>query len=186
MIWRKVGTLLFVVCLFSGQAFAAKVEGAKFPDEVKIADHELVLNGAGRRTFFGIGAYVAGLYLEQKSSDAAKIVDADEPMDIRLVVTSFMVSRNMMKDGFLVDFKKNGTDTAPIKSKIDEFVASFDGLKDHDIYDFAYVPNEGVEVLRNGKTLSVVRGIEFKKALYAIWLGQEPVQKELKEGMLGK
>jgi hypothetical protein len=32
----------------------------------------------------------------------------------------------------------------------------------------------------------VIEGLDFKKALYGIWLGDKPVQKELKAMMLTK
>jgi hypothetical protein len=32
----------------------------------------------------------------------------------------------------------------------------------------------------------VIDGLDFKRALFGIWLGDKPVQKELKDKMLGK
>ncbi len=47
----------------------------------------LVLNGLGLRTKFVVKVYVAGLYLEQKSSDANAILKADAP---KRLVMQFM------------------------------------------------------------------------------------------------
>ena len=44
----------------------------------------------------------------------------------------------------------------------------------------------GVIVNKNGKLLTTIRGLEFKKALFGIWLGEKPADKNLKKGMLGK
>jgi hypothetical protein len=92
-----------------------------------------------------------------------------------------------MKRGFLESFKKTApVNPVPLKSNLDTFVACFNGLKNHDVYDFAYIPGKGVEVSRNDKVLSLIQGDDFKKALYGIWLGPKPAQNDLKDRMLGK
>ena len=108
-------------------------------------------------------------------------------MDVKLQITSGMVTPDNMKSAIMKAFEKstNG-DTAPLKARIDAFVATFKGLSNHDVYNFAYVPGKGVEVSGNGVTLLVIEGLDFKKALYGIWLGDKPVQKELKAMMLAK
>lgn len=108
-------------------------------------------------------------------------------MDIKLQITSVIVSPNEMKKAILEAFKKstNGN-MAPLKAKIDAFVEIFKELRNHDTYDFAYIPGKGVVVSRNGADSSLIEGLDFKEALYGIWLGDKPVQQELKIGMLGK
>ncbi|MGC9195726.1 MAG: chalcone isomerase family protein [Syntrophobacteraceae bacterium] len=187
MISKKACVVLLSLVILTAPAFAATIAGLQFPDKINLAGQELVLNGGGKRTDYGIGVYVAGLYLKQKSADAASIVAADQPMDVKMQITSFMVTPMNMKDGFEDSFKKSATgDTASIQSKIDSFGSSFKGLQNHDIYDFAYVPGKGVEVSRNGKLVNTIAGMDFKKALFGIWLGPKPVLSSLKEGMLGK
>ena len=55
-----------------------------------------------------------------------------------------------------------------------------------DVYDFVYVPGKGVEIYKNGQMASTIQGLEFKKALFGIWLCNKPAQESLKEEMLGK
>ena len=43
-----------------------------------------------------------------------------------------------------------------------------------------------MSVIRNGEVKVVVPGLAFKKALFGIWLSDDPVQDDLKEGMLGE
>jgi len=187
MILRKAFVVLSVVFFLAAPAFAVEVKGVKFPDKVQANGQDLTFNGGGERTEYGFQVYVAALYLKRKSSDAARIVAADELMDVKLQITSFMVTEDNMKSGIIEAFKESATgDIAPLKAKIDAFVGTFKGLRDHDVYDFAYVPGKGVEVSGNGVILSVIEGLDFKKALYGIWLGDKPVQKELKAMMLTK
>ncbi len=187
MILKKAFVALFVVFFLAAPAFAADVGGVKLPDKVQVNGQDLTFNGGGVRTSMGFDVYVVALYLKQKSADAAAIVAADEPVDVKIEITSFMVTQDNMSGGFMEAFKQTATgDIAPLKAKIDTFVGTFKGLREHDVYDFAYVPGKGVEVSVNGKASSVIEGMDFKKALYGIWLGEKPVQKDLKVKMLGK
>ena len=51
-------------------------------------------------------------------------------------------------------------------------------------YTLAYEPGVGTTMYRNAEVAVVVEGLEFKKALFGIWLGDKPVQANLKKGML--
>ncbi len=187
MVWRKIAAAILVMCFLTAPAVAAEVEGIKFPDTVNFGGRALVFNGGGKRTFYGIGVYVAGLYLEGKSGEGEKIADADEPMDIRLEITSMLVTSTNMASGFLEAFKKSATvSNAAIKGQIATFVSCFKGLHNHDVFNFVYLPGKGVQVIRNDKAISLIQGLKFKRALFGIWLGSKPVQKDLKKRMLGK
>ena len=39
---------------------------------------------------------------------------------------------------------------------------------------------------KNGNKKGSIAGLEFKKALFGIWLGDKPADDDLKTGMLGK
>ena len=58
---------------------AATLAGVTLPDSTQVAGKTLVLNGVGLRTKFVVKVYVAGLYLEQKSSDPNAILKSDSP-----------------------------------------------------------------------------------------------------------
>jgi len=77
--------------------------------------------------------------------------------------------------------------TAPYKEKIDTFIAVFkDNIKIGDVYDMVYIPGEGTKVYKNKELKSTVKGLDFKKVLFGIWLGNKPADKGLKDLMLGK
>jgi len=184
---KKIFVVLLAAFFLASSAFALEVGGVNLPDTLKAAETDLVLNGAGQRTKFFIKAYVGGLYLKQKSSDAPKILDADEPMAVSLQITSGIISSKMMeeavREGFENSLKGNIT---PLKDKIDAFVNIFKAkINKGDLYEFYYVPGKGLEVYKNKALSSVIEGLDFKKALFGIWLGDKPAQKDLKEHMLG-
>jgi hypothetical protein len=169
-------------------ANAKEIAGVNLPDILELGGAKLVLNGAGVRTKFFIDLYVAGLYLEQKSHNAEKIIEADEPMAIRLhIVSSKITSEKMEKatrEGFV---KATGGNVAPIKGQIENFISVFrDQINENDVYDLVYAPNKGVEVYKNAAHSSLTPGLDFKQALFAIWLSEKPAQRSLKKKMLGK
>jgi len=47
------------------------------------------------------------------------------------------------------------------------------------------IPGKGVEVQVKGKVKGVIPGRAFARALWSIWLGPNPPNEELKEGLLG-
>lgn len=158
------------------------------PGKVKVGEQSLNLNGAGirKKAFFKL--YVAGLYTVKKGKDANAFINADEPIGIRLQITSGMVSSDNMSEAIADGFAKStGGKTAPLQARIDRFVATFkkDPITEGNVFELFYVPGKGVETYKNGKLLTTIEGLDFKKALFGIWLGGDPVDSDLKVGLLG-
>ncbi len=164
------------------------VGGVKVSPTLKVSDKILELNGAGIRKKLFIEVYVGALYVTKKSKDGAALAKANEPMASRLTITSGMVTSEKMYEATIEGFKKStGGKTAPIQSSIDKFVALFkkEPITKGDVFDMVYLPSTGVTVSKNGKILETIPGIEFKTALFGMWLGNDPVDTGLKDGMLG-
>ena len=178
---------IVVTCMFVLLSISA-INAVDLEKSFKKDDINLILNGQGVRDKFFIDLYVAGLYLEEKSSDFQKIINADEPMNIRLHIVSSLITSQKMEDGTREGFENstNG-DIEPIKEKIEAFLVVFmEEIKENDIYDFLYIPNNGVLIYKNDVLKTTINGLNFKKALYGIWLGEKPAQNSLKKDMLGK
>ncbi len=185
---RSILSVLAAVLMMSSPAAAEKVGGVELSDALSQEGSQLVLNGAGIRKKAFLKLYVGSLYLKEKQQDAARIVSADEPMAIRLHIVSGLVSQKKMLAATDEGFKKaTGGDTAPIAERIARYNACFsDEIKKHDIYDMVYKPGEGVKVLKNDALKGTIEGLDFKKALFGIWLSDTPADKGLKKGMLGQ
>jgi hypothetical protein len=158
------------------------------PDSLQAGGAALLLNGAGVRTKYFMDLYVGGLYLKQQQGDAEKIIAGDEPMAIRLHIISSLITSEKMeaatREGFI-----NATvgATAPLAGRIESFIGVFrEKIHKEDVYDFVYAPGAGTKISKNGKLKTTSEGIDFKKALFGIWLCAKPAQASLKEQMLGK
>ena len=164
------------------------VDAAGLPASLKIGGNELILNGSGARKKGFLQLYNGGLYLTKKSNDPKTIIDADDPMAIRIHVTSRFVSQSNMLAALDEGFQ-NSTDgrVDPIQDKIGKFKLLFsETISRGDTFDIIYVPTKGVFVGKNGKIKGVVEGLAFKKALFGIWLSEKPSDQGLKRAMLGK
>lgn len=165
------------------------INGVSLPATMKAGDQNISLNGGGIRKKLFFKLYVGGLYVQSRSSDAKAIINADEAMAVKLEITSGMISSENMSEAINEGFEKS-TDgnTAPLKDKISKFVDTFkkSEIVEGNVFDVIYVPGTGVQSYKNGELQSTIEGLDFKKALFGIWLCDEPADEDLKEKMLGK
>ena len=187
---KALTSLLLVVSIafITSPAYAKKLRGIELAETANIGGNDLVLNGAGVRTKLVIKLYVGSLYTTSKSNDADAILAADEPMAIRLNIISDLLTKKKMVKSLKTGFKKStGGDTAAIQPQIDQMLGLMQGkIGTKDQYTLNYKPGSGTHVSKNGEEVGVVEGLEFKKALFGIWLSGSPAQASLKAGMLGK
>lgn len=178
---------LLLAGALSMPVMAADVDGVEIADSLEANGTELTLNGAGTRSKWFIDLYVGGLYLESANRDAGAVLVADEPQAIGLTITSGRINSDNMTEATLEGFEAS-TDgnTAPIQDEIDALMTVFESeISEGDVFDLIYLPGNGVQVYKNGDAVGEpVGGLDFKRALFGIWLSDSPVQDSLKAGML--
>lgn len=186
---KKLLILLIAAVAVNSAVAQTEVGSVTLPNTVNFGGEDLMLNGAGiRKKAFVLKLYSGGLYLQNKSSNANDIVNADETMAIKLVITSSFVSSEAMSDavreGF--DASMNGN-TSSLSSEIEKFIGFFsEEIVEGNTFDITYQKGAGVVAYKNGKELGTISGMAFKKALFGIWLGNDPADSKLKKAMLGK
>jgi len=174
---------------------AKDVAGIDTPDTITVGQDTLILNGAALREKYAIGVdvYIGGLYLLNKSSDAMKIINADETMAIKLHLLRSVDSKDF-SDSTLAGFKEScstiGIDQKSIAKEIDLFLTVFtEGIAKNDIFDITYSKDNGIQVFKNkSKTPKVtIKNYTVKKALFGVWLTirSEDKLNVLRKGMLG-
>ena len=179
---------LLLTAALSAPASALEVEGVDVPDTYSAMGTELKLNGAGTRSKWFMDLYVGGLYVPSTINDGQAIINADEPQAITLHIISGMITSDKMKSATMEGFENStGGDLAAIRSEVDAFLDVFsEEIKDGDVFDLVYLPGEGTRVLKNGEARATIGDLAFKKALFGIWLSDQPAQEDLKEKMLGQ
>ncbi len=185
---KKFAIYFILLMIIPSIALAVNISELNIPSTITFGKYKLILNGAGFRKKLFIKVYAGALYLKQKESDAEKVINADEPMAVRMVFVYHEVSSKKLVKAWNEGFEKVlGDDVKKLESKINAFNSCFSqSAKKGDIYDIVYLPEKGIEVYINSKLVTTIKGLDFKKALFAIWLGEKPADSGLKKKMLGK
>ena len=162
---------------------AAEVAGVKVDDKIRVGSSDLVLNGAGLRSKVFIKVYVGALYVGQKATSPAAIVDSTQPrrMVMRMMRDLDADSLNSALDDGL---KNNHTPAEPQADSLAAIMKAIGKAREGDTItiDFSV---DGVAVGLNGETRGKVAGVGFAKALLKVWLGEKPVDASLKKALLG-
>jgi len=167
------------------------------------ASDTLVLNGSGLRTKMILGAmYDLSLRVPSalKGADAPTLIEADEPMELVLTLRSSLINRKRFvhatgggfakaaKSGYKTDQQEAflGQFDKIVFRKGDIILMSYgdDGLTT--LYQKKKTPKKGEDPAFSDTILGSLPGLDLKKALFAIWLGDAPVQASLKKELLGE
>jgi chalcone isomerase-like protein len=184
----RQATLLVLAVVLALPAAAAELEGVQLPDQVTVSGRTLVLNGLGLReaTVLMVNVYVAGLYVEARSSDPAAILEPAQP---KRLVMKFVrsVGKEKLAEAFTEGFDKNAGDgRAAIAPGLAALNAAMADVKKEDVIVLTYLPDTGVTVSVKGKDSAVIPGADFQRVLFSIWLGANPPNVSLREGLLGR
>jgi hypothetical protein len=183
----RIATLLITLAL-AAPATAGTKSGVTMPDTVTLGDKKLTLNGMGLReaTMLKVDVYVAGLYVENVSSDPAKIVASNELKMIKLRFKR-SVGHDDITKAWNEGFAHNATvPVETLKSQIAQLNSWMPSFSKGDTLTFIVMPGTGVAVDVNGARKGVIANDNFARSLVAIWLGPKPPTGSLKSGMLGK
>ena len=179
---------LAAVCLSGPTARAAEIEGVGFADRLSVQASELRLHGTGllRYRVF-IKGYVAALYLGESFRGEAtpRNVLADVPR--RLEIEYFWaIPANEFAKATAEGISRNSDPATfeSLRSRIDRISGLYEDIEPGDRYAITYAPGVGTELAINGRRLGVVEGADFSAALFAIWVGDEPIDESLRRQLL--
>ncbi|MES2236724.1 MAG: chalcone isomerase family protein [Pseudomonadota bacterium] len=176
---------------------AVTVAGIKFDETAKIGGGDTVLNGAGVRGVMFLNAYVIGLYLTTRQTDAAAAYQVPGAKRLRVVVLMESPAERLAQSlGKGIEKNHDTEAMVLLKPRLDVFKAALLTLgtaHSGDVADFDWLPkgkNEKDGVLRltiNGKRYGEdIAGEDFYQALMTVWLGERPADRALKAALLGQ
>lgn len=181
-------SLLAVFILgFSLSAAALDIEGVKLADKASVGGRDLLLNGAGLRKRVVFKVYVGSLYVPQPSKDTGGVL-AQSPRRIRLDLLRSL-SADQLADALLDGLKDNNSavDLEAVRAETAQMVAAMKGfgdVKEGNVVTLDFVDGSTLIGL-DDKLRATIAGEAFNKALMRVWLGDKPVQADLKKAMLG-
>jgi hypothetical protein len=170
---------------------AAELEGVSLEDRVRVDGQQLQLNGLAVRTRFIFQVYVAGLYLPARATMAKAAIESEGPKRIILVMLRD-ASAEQFVEAIEAGMRANNSaaQIAEVKPQIEQLMAMIRAVgrsKKGARIVLDYAPSEGgttlfVDGVAQGKPMA---GEAFYQVLLRIWLGDDPVQPDLKEALLG-
>lgn len=168
-------------------AYAAEVGGVRLEDRVSVGGQELVLNGAGVRSRAIFKVYVGSLYLPEKATTpAGALARAPRRVQLNLLRT---LSADQLVDALVDGLRENNSaaELEALKAHVDALVKimrSFGEVKEGSVVTLDFFGNE-TRIAQDGTARGSIGGEPFNQALLRIWLGDHPVQADLKKAMLG-
>ena len=170
-------------------ASAAEVAGVKLDDKTRVGNADLTLNGAGlrKRAFFQV--YAIGLYLPQKGMTPAAVLEQQGPKRVAIHML-----RDVGADTFteaLVDgirANHSEADAMALGARIKTLAAGIAELKEAKKGMQITLDWNGTDtrLVAEGKPVGQpIAGEDFYRALLRIWIGDKPVQDDLKKALLG-
>jgi Chalcone isomerase-like len=185
---RGVLALLLACFVSIVPAGAATYEGVTFPDQFPVDGKPLVLNGMGLRTVtvLGIRAYVAGLYLEQQSHDAAAILKSSGP---KVVLMQFLrgATRDQIQHQYREGEQNNcGTGACPQTDQQDfeRLVDTAPAVQFGDTFTYV-ISSHGLQMLHNNKLLVSFTNPDLGYRILDGFIGAHPPSEAVKSGLLG-
>ena len=190
VVMRLFAAVALAFAAMGASAQPAEVEGVKLEPTAQVGGAALVLNGAGVRTRAIFKVYVAGLYVPAKANTAAALLAQKGPR--RVAITML---RNVDADTFsgalTEGLQKNLSEAqfSGFKAQVDALNANFKSAgeaKKGDVIHLEFAPDAGTRVVINGKPSgAAIPGEDFYTAVLRIWLGDKPVDGDLKKGLVG-
>ena len=184
--------LLLSLLVLAGAGHAAELEGVKLADRVRVDAQEIQLNGIALRTrYHFVKVYVAGLYLPQRATSAAGAIDAKGAKRIHLTMVREAGAEQFV-ESIMHGLRANHSEAqvARVKAQTDELMGMIRAIgtaKHGTSIVLDYAPSlDGTTLVVDGKAAGKpMAGEEFFRCLMRIWLGDKPVQEDLKKALLG-
>ncbi len=173
-------------------ACALDVAGVKVDERVKLANQDLVLNGAGIRYAAAgfVRVYVAALYLPQKKNTSNDIGALKGAKRMHLSVMRDINSNDFSK-ALLAGMRANLSNAEQQKHfdsllKLGSIFGQIPSLKKGESITIDSIPGTGAFILVNNKRVGeVFQDDTFFQALLQIWIGPKPIDDSLKPVLLG-
>jgi Chalcone isomerase-like len=185
-----LATIATIAAFTLSLAHAAELEGFKFDDKIKLGNAELVINGTGVRSKFG-KRYAMALYLPAKTGDAKAALAAKGPKRVAISLIKD-VSGDTFANAVSGGINDNSSDAekAALKDRVKQLVDTVNALgeiKAGTSIVFDWIPERGAVLTIGGQQKGKdIPGEDFYTGLLKVWLGEDPVQNDLKGALLGK
>ncbi|MFH1982661.1 MAG: chalcone isomerase family protein [Pseudomonadota bacterium] len=183
---RSIIVMLILVTVPAGAAGTVTVGDVVFPENMTISNTALKLKGAAVLRYLAVfRAYAGAFYLPPESPSW----EGGSPVPCRLELSYYRAIKAEDLDKATRKKVADNVDAAVyarLADRLDRFGAMYRDVRPGDRYALNYVPGEGTELTLNGASLGRIFGADFAAAVFAIWLGANPIDEDFKAALLGR
>lgn len=181
----KMAIVVLVLLCTTISAQAAEIKGVQFPDTLEVGEAELSLSGFDVLKWAMLfDVYVGAFYIPKGhpgtrwTEDIPKVLELSYFRSIKgkdfAVSSDQLLRENLSKE-----------DMKGIEVRLNTLYGLFKDVQPGDRYRLSYRPGKGTELLLNASSLGTIPGHDFAVAYFGIWLGENPINKNFRDRLLG-
>jgi hypothetical protein len=165
------------------------VAGVQLADRVQVEGKDLSLNGGGLRRRFVFKVYVIGLYVPEKTREAARVLAQPGPKRVVLRMLRD-VGAGTFSEALIEGLKANQSDAEyralePRVKQLEAIMTQVGEAKKGMAIALDWTGSATRVSIDARPTGEPIAGEDFYRALLRIWLGEHPVQDDIKQDLLG-
>lgn len=189
---RLLATLAagLALAVLAPAAGASEIEGLRFDDAARVSGKVLQLNGTALRSGLLLKGYVAALYLPEKGRNATVVLGTPGTKRLQLrmlrevdpTALSRAIQKGMRENHSELQMQMLSARMVQFERTIDQVGTARKG----DVINFDFSPDAGTVVAINGTPRGrPIPGDDFYQAVLRVFLGEHPVDRDVKRGLLG-
>jgi hypothetical protein len=189
----RIATLFVAALSLAGGMMpvrAAELSGVSMPDTVNVGGVDLVLNGLGLRTVFIVKAFVAGLYVPQRSQDAAELIAQKGPRRLQMKMLVDMSPDRLMKtfqDGLNAHLATGSlVALRPQAEQLQVLLRQAGYARKGDVIGLDLIDGAMLLSVNGQPSGEPIPGEDFFAALLRGFIGERATDKGLRRGLLGE
>ena len=162
----------------------ATLSAAAWPELIQAGQTPIALRGSERFSWLWYKVYDVALHLPPTVTREQSL--GEVPRRIAFRYLRGFSAEELAKATSKTVAERRGSAPSP---EIDAGLAAINALwptvVTGDELTLTYTPGVGTTVARNGVDLGMVAGATFSSVLFSIWIGDKPIDDDLRDGLLG-
>lgn len=179
-----IGPLLILQLGAVSAAGAAEIEGVRFAERISGPTTLELHRTALLRFGWVLKVYVAGLYLGEGVAPEEVLQDVPKRLEIEYF-RGFRAEQFAAATRHKIAENLDAESYAALEPRIEALNRLYRDISPGDRYALTYVPERGTELSLNGESLGVIPGADLAAGAFSIWLGESPLDRPLKQELLG-
>ena len=164
-----------------------EVSSKAIPDSATVGSATVPLSGAALLKYkWVISLYVAGLYVPAGTAHTAAAAVAVSPKRLLMDYARDIPREKMVEatDGTIGNGLSEAQRTA-LQPSLTAWNALYPAPRENDVLTFDHLPGGVLIMSLNGTEVGRLTDEAFAQALFAIWIGEQPVKESLRDTLIG-